>query len=410
MRSMWKKIFNTISTRYAIAILNLLLIVVNAKVLGAEGVGLIGLIIASINLSVVVCSLLCGNTIVYFLPRVPLRLILIPAYLWAFIGAFFASIGLWLTGMMPKDYSFVVFSLAALQALVATNARYLLGINSIKAFNLTFFLQGGLLCPLLLFFYYLLKWQNVEAYILSLFIANTCAWIGSSLFAWRAAKHIKPIHSSRSPLSLISEIFRYGLWASADNLAETFTTRINYFLLQRQIGLSAVGLLDAGTRISESVWHISRSISFIAYGEVARSDEVPQQRKVTKQLLGFTFILLTLVMAGIAALPEALFTHYLLNQSFIGIRPIIWALSPGIIALGTNSILSHYFIGTGRVKISALCSFIGLFSITVVGFYFIPLYGTLGAALSSSIAFCTMFLFSLFVFSFEHKNKANKIS
>lgn len=41
-----RDLFTTIGTRYLIAILNLALIFINAKVLGVEGVGLVGLILA----------------------------------------------------------------------------------------------------------------------------------------------------------------------------------------------------------------------------------------------------------------------------------------------------------------------------------------------------------------------------
>ena len=43
-----RDLFGTISTRYLIAILNLALIFINAKALGVEGVGLVGLILAAI--------------------------------------------------------------------------------------------------------------------------------------------------------------------------------------------------------------------------------------------------------------------------------------------------------------------------------------------------------------------------
>ena len=50
---MLKKILGTIGSRYLIAFLNLALIFINAKVLGIEGVGMIGLIVASVNIAVI---------------------------------------------------------------------------------------------------------------------------------------------------------------------------------------------------------------------------------------------------------------------------------------------------------------------------------------------------------------------
>ena len=58
-----RDLFTTIGTRYLIAILNLALIFVNAKVLGVEGVGLVGLILAIVGIATMFCGILAGNTI-----------------------------------------------------------------------------------------------------------------------------------------------------------------------------------------------------------------------------------------------------------------------------------------------------------------------------------------------------------
>ena len=84
---MLKKILGTIGSRYLIAFLNLALIFINAKVLGIEGVGMIGLIVASVNIAVIVNGILCGNTIVYFMNRYSMRTIFLSAYLWTPIGS-----------------------------------------------------------------------------------------------------------------------------------------------------------------------------------------------------------------------------------------------------------------------------------------------------------------------------------
>mgnify|MGYP003247666262 CR=1 FL=1 len=64
-----RDLFTTIGTRYLIAILNLALIFINAKVLGVEGVGLVGLILAIVGIATMFCGILAGNTIVYFMNR-----------------------------------------------------------------------------------------------------------------------------------------------------------------------------------------------------------------------------------------------------------------------------------------------------------------------------------------------------
>ena len=82
-----RDLFTTIGTRYLIAILNLALIFINAKVLGVEGVGLVGLILAIVGIATMFCGILAGNTIVYFMNRYSMQAVFLPSYCWTPIGA-----------------------------------------------------------------------------------------------------------------------------------------------------------------------------------------------------------------------------------------------------------------------------------------------------------------------------------
>lgn len=392
---MLKKILGTIGTRYLIAILNLALIFINAKVLGIEGVGMIGLIVASINISVVFNGILCGGTIVYFMNRYSMRTIFLPAYLWSFIGSAIACIGMYVTGLLPTSYWLDIYLLSILNSLVAANARFLLGKDHIKGFNLTFILQGGLLFFILMYFYYVMNLQEVQSYVDGLYVTNGIAFIVSSvLLIPYFIKEVIP-SSNKTLYQILKEMFTYGLWAGVDGLAEACTTRLNYFLIERFCGLGGVGLLDAGTKISESVWHISRSVGFIEYSNVAKTTNVSEQKQITLRLTKLTFFAMTGVMTCIVLIPEWVYTDYLFSADFKGMRNVIVGLAIGIIALGCNTVVGHYFIGSGKIRYSAASSCIGFVTLLITGFIFIPMYDIVGSAISTSIAFTAMLVFSL---------------
>lgn len=396
---MLKKILETIGTRYVIAILNLALIFINAKTLGVRGLGLAGILLASVNIVVMFNGILSGNTIVYFMNRYSMRTIFIPAYLWTLIGSAIACLCMQGLGLIPDGYGWTVYLLSVLMSWVAANSRFLLGKDRITGFNITFMLQGGVLFFVLLYFYYIRQEQEVEAYIRGLYITNGVAFL-FSLFLLLPGLFAPVVTNKggKSYAAMLKEMFAYGLWGSADNMAEILTTRLNYFLIQRFGGLNNVGLLDAGTKISESVWHISRSISFIEYGSVAQTNEAARQKRITLQLFKLTFCAVTLATLCMLFIPEWVYTDYLFSAQFKGIRQVIAGLSVGIVALGCNSILSHYFIGSGQIRYSAGSSAIGLLSLSMVGYGLIPWQGVVGAAISSSIAFCMMLVFSMAVF------------
>lgn len=396
---MFRKVLETIGTRYIVALLNLALIFINARVLGVEGVGLIGLIIAAVTLVFSVNSLLCGNTIVYFMNKYPARLVLLPAYLWAPISSVFVCWLMSVFGLLPEGYGWDVFWLSILNSYVAVNSRFLLGKDKVKGFNLTFFIQGGGLFFLLLYFYYLLGEQNVQGYLWGMYFANGIAFLVSALLLIPHLLKREEKTATKPLASLLREMFVYGLWSSADNLAEIYTTRLNYFLVRHFSGLSAVGLLDAGTRISESVWHISRSVSFITYSEVSRQNDEDVRKQITLHLFKFTFLAVAAITFVIMLIPEWIYTDYLFTPEFSGIRRIILILAPGIIAFACNNVLGHYFIGSGKIRYSTFSSFVGLAVLLVVGSLLIPTYGVVGSAITSSITFLSMFTFSITFFS-----------
>ena len=397
---MLKKILGTIGVRYLVAGLNLLVIFVNGKVLGVSGMGLTGVIYASANIALIFNSILCGNTIVYFMNRYDFRYVFWPAYVWAFIGSAVACGCMKLFGMLPEGFETGIYGLSVILSLVAIHARILLGKDDMRGFNITFLIQGGLVFFSLLYMYFVADMRNATGFVWGLYVTNGLAWVVSLLLMIRYFfRQSGEIHASPSSIrKILKEMFVYGLWSSADNLAENLTARLNYFFVQRLSGYGHVGLLDAGTKISESVWHISRSVSFISYSQVARTTDQEEQRQMTLRFLKLTFCAITLVTGIILLIPEWVFTDYLFTAEFLGISKVIRGLAVGIIALGSNSILSHYFIGTGKVRYSTVCSCIGLIILVISGYYLIPAYGVFGSAVSVSIAFSGMLTFSLIVF------------
>lgn len=397
---MLKKILGTIGTRYLIALLSLALIFVNAKILGVNGVGLAGIIIASVNILVILNGILAGNTLIYFMSRYSISTLIPISYGWTFLSSLIGCSILFLTGLLPTGYASDIFLLAILNSFVAANSRFLLGKDNITGFNLIYALQGGMLFFVLLWIYFILEHQDVQAYLWGMYLTNIVALIASLVFLipYLRKESKLLVKRDKSYPKIIKEMFAYGLWAGTDNLAEILTNRLNYFFIQRFSGMSGVGILDGGTKISESVWHISRSVSFIEYSEIAKTTDEKEQKRITLQLFKLTFCVLVVAIIAILCIPEWFFTNYLFTPEFTGIRTVIRNLSIGIVAYGSYNIISHYFIGSGHVKFSTLCSCCGLITLLIAGFLLIPTNGVAGAAISCSIAYFIMLISSIIIF------------
>jgi len=392
-----KNIIQTIFARYFSAFLNLLLIFINSRILGINGMGLTGVILASVSLTVVFNSILCGNTIVYFMNRYNVRYVFYPAYIWAFAGSATACGILTIAGMMPAGYCWAVFTLSALLSLINTNTLILLGLDKVKAFNMIHIILGLMTFLCLMLIYFVFGYKTVTGYLTGLYTAYAFAFLLSLLLLLPALKKKKTVETSF--WDVLKEMFVYGLWGGVDNLSEGLTTRLNYFLINKLGGYGNVGLLDSGTKISESVWHLSNSVSYIEYNSVSKTTDTKEQKRVTLQLFKLTFFALALVTGILVMIPEWIFTDYLLTAEFAGISKVIAALGVGIVTYGSNRILSHFFIGSGNIRYSAFCSIFGLIVLVVAGLFIIPAHGVVGAAVTSSVAFTAMLVFSCIVFN-----------
>ena len=387
---MLRKILATVGTRYVIAALNLALMLINSRVLGRHDMGVAGVVFASANVAVMFASVLCGNTIVYFMPSKRLSVVVSAAYVWALVGSGMACGAMAAVGMLPTGLGGVVFGLAVLLSLVNVHLRVLLGWDRIRAFNAVFLVQGAGLFFVLLGLYYVAGLKNLGGYMRGLFLTNLAAWAVSLVLLLRGVTRPKGGLSVKAWLRDTSEMFRYGLWSSVDNLAENLSARLNYFFLQRFGGYGSVGLLDVGTRVSESLWHVSHGVSFIAYSEITRATEAERRRLTAVRLLGPTVAVLAVAMGAVLCIPEWVYTEVLFTQEFAGIRDVITGLSVGIV--------SHYFIGTGRVRVSAACSLVGLVLLCASAAVLVPRWGVTGAAVASSVAYVGMLTFSIVVF------------
>lgn len=396
---MLKKVFGTIGIRYFVAILNFVLIFVNANVLGRDGLGQIAMVLASANIGIACSSILTGSSIVYYLKENPLTLILLPAYAWAIIGSFLTTLVLTLLGVASWSHFLSIFLISVLISLVNANTRFLLGLNRIFQFNMINAIQGFLFFFVLLLCYFVLGHKEVDDYLGATIFSQSIVFF---LSFYLLRSHLKTEDWKRIPI-LLRKMLTFGLWGGLDNLAEQLTIRANYFLLYRYGGFGNVGLFEPGNKISESVWHVSRSVSAIEYNEIAEVQEEERQIAVYLRLLLLTLAIVIPIVGVLICIPEYVFTDLLFSEKFQGISSIILLLSPGIIAFAAHTITGHYFIGSGKIKYSAYASVFGLIVLLLVGIIIIPGHGVEGAAMTASITYIMMFIFSFTLFKIKSK-------
>ena len=102
----------------------------------------------------------------------------------------------------------------------------------------------------------------------------------------------------------------------------------------------------------------------------------------------------------INVLPES-FYIWLFSKDFIGIKPVIISLSPGVLALAANNIFSDYFSGMGAPNVNLYAKMVGFIFTVILAIVLIPPFGFIGAGITASVSYTTTVIYQYFVFKKE---------
>ncbi|MCF6241143.1 MAG: polysaccharide biosynthesis C-terminal domain-containing protein [Bacteroidales bacterium] len=389
---MFKNILNTFFTKIFTAILSLVIVVINSKVLGASGVGIISLIILSVAIYLLIHEFFSG-AFVYFVPRNNNFQLLLIAYLGVFITILPFSILYYIVPLAPLKYFFYVMALSVIFAFSNINQLILLGHEDIKNRNLINLFQSVTVFLLLLYFFFVEKKITVYSYIYSLFAASLFGMIMGLI---KTKKYII-IYSFSGISILFFKVIRLGAYNALSNLIQKINYRLSYYFIEHLLGTAALGKFSVAVKLSESTWLAGQSIASVQYARISNVKDDKKAVELTLVLFKITFLISLVSIAFFAVLPDS-FYRLVFGVEFSGVNEIIWVLAPGIVALSSNMILSHYFSGMGLYKINTYASAIGLIFIVFFALVLIPAFHLLGAGIAMSFSYIASMAYSVFRF------------
>jgi O-antigen/teichoic acid export membrane protein len=398
---MLKKIIETVGTRFFVAFINIFLLIFNAKTLGTQGVGTIGLILATSTIIVVLNDVFCGGGLVFLIPKYEVSQLILFPVLMSFVSSFIACALLFLIGVLKNEYLFLTYFLSVILTLGNVTRVFLLGKEKIRAININDLIQPIAMVLLLLFCFLVLGRKSVNVYLFCFFTSSFCALIYSffSLSDYIILKKLK------MDVATLKVTIHYGFLNQLANIAQQLNYRLNYFFIQKYVGLGGLGQFDAATKVSESSWIISRSIASIELSSIANRSELVYARNLTIRLFKLNFFVILLFLVFVLLIPNRIYTDYLFNKDFVDIKQIILYLSAGILFLACCSIFSSYFSGIGLIYHNTISSSVGLVVLLLVGVFLIPLKGIFGAAITCSASYFASFLYLYIVFVRKNKVK-----
>lgn len=393
---MLKQATSTVVSRVFVTGMNLLVMVLAGHILGANGLGTIGLLVLGITLVMLPANLIGGGALVYLVPRIPLKRLLGPAYAWAMISAMIAWPVLRTFQLVPAGYEGHVCALAFIQAVYSVHFGVLLGQERIARHNAISALHAAALlvafAALLLFD----EHQDAMAYVRASYVAFgiTAVLTAISIDRHRPVNASAHIHVGRTML-------RQGLWVQGANGLQLLNYRLAYWIIEHTLGRAALGLYSVGTQLAESAWIAPRSLGMVLVSRVSNLEEVAKQRSLTLLTAKVAIAFAAAVVLVLCVLPDAVF-RLAFGPEIQGLRPIVLLLAPGIMSMSASQAFSHYFSGKGQNRHNLVGSGLGMIITAGMGWWAVLHWGLYGAALTASLAYTASVVYQWTVFSRRH--------
>jgi O-antigen/teichoic acid export membrane protein len=387
---MFKNIASTFGIKFLIAIINLLVVILLSRIIGAAGKGDASIIITTISIIGIVSSFIGGATLVYLVPRNNLFQLLFISHFWSILVSLSAFAFLNYFQLVSDQYILHISVLSYLSAAANINLSSILAKQKILQTNLINFFQAFITLITLCVLFFLFNKENVSAYVNTLYVAFGSSMLISSVLLIPYIKNI----DLKGLSQLIMASGKLGFYNQIGTVFQFLSLRMSYYFLNEFSGEEAVGIYSNSVSLAESVWLISASIATVQYPKIANTENKLENQALTLKLSKATLSLSFMAILILVCLPPSFFT-WLFGPGFSGVSTTLKLISPGIFFYNFFLIIGHYFSGTGKYHINTIASIIGFIITLVLSFLLIPHFGTNEAAIVASFSFAST---SLFVF------------
>jgi O-antigen/teichoic acid export membrane protein len=363
---------------------------------GAATLGTISLVVLAISLVMLFGSWGAGPAMVYLAPRVPRRRLLKRAYLWALITCVLAyPVLLALPDtLVPEGMVGFVTVLAGLQVCYGSHLHILLGQQRLRAYHL---LTTAHATTLLVVFTLLATngaRNGTLAYVHASLVAFGATAVASSVAIYRTGPIVQKVPWQGG---VWRALLLHGGWSQLGNTVQLLNNRLVYYLLDLFCGRVGLGVYSVGTQVAEGAWLVPRSLSILLFSRLSNTETPAEQVRLTLATLKLS-VFAALVFLGIAwAIPSAWYA-LLFGPEVVDLKPLLWLLAPGILALSASQALSHYFSGTLRTRHNLAASVAGLLALGVLGWPLVTHHGLRGGAALASAVHCSALAYQMVAF------------
>ena len=238
--------------------------------------------------------------------------------------------------------------------------------------------------PIILFLLLITFSFFIEIKLNTVLILLSISFLFPAFFSWRSALPIN-LKWSKEPAV---KSFRFGIKIMLANLVQLLNYRADILLISFFLSQTEVGWYYVCVIIGERLLILTQATSTILLPSASGSEEQREKTPILSRLNSALVFLASFVI-GVSAY---WLVPFLFSEEYSkSVLPLV-VLLPGIISLSVSKILSTYFISRALPQYSFYVSVLNFILNISLNIIFIPKFGIVGAALSSTVSYTAALL------------------
>ena len=234
---------------------------------------------------------------------------------------------------------------------------------------------------------------------MGVFVVALDGGVAGAVGAWTAANALTAVfalaatQASWRPLDVPSVVdpvsralARLAIAMGAVQVINLISYRAELFILRQFESLRELGIYSIAMQAAEAMWLVAGALATAVTAPVVHESEERAAELVARSARRAA--LLTGAVAVVVGVASPFLIPLLFGEDFSdSVRPLL-VLLPGVVAYAPVTVLVVYLsVRRGRPRLSVVVSVVALVLTTVGSFVFIPLFGTTGAALASTVGY-----------------------
>nr|MBC7611568.1 hypothetical protein [Pseudopedobacter sp.] len=369
--------------------INLLIIAITARVLGAEGRGEITYLLTCIGLLQIFTAIVGNSVMVFMLTKYRQKEVLLVSFIWTLS---IVAISILFVGF-TTNLSIINIIYFAVLGFVLTSFNNLTTLYSyqLKFRRLTILkvIQPVFLIGLIFSFSFF-KPLNLNIYWL-LFIISYVPHFIILLFETFERKQLV----SKSSINTVAfDFLKLGGLNQINNLMQFASYRFAVLLIMKLLSIKDVGVFGLWLTVTDAIWLIPKGLANV---NMAYATKVNYQRKHIFRYTIISMFLSASLIITILVIPNSIYV-WVLGKDFVELKQLIIFSSPVIVLFTINLIIAYYFSAKGLIKYNTLSSGLGFLVIISFSYYLIKQNGLQGAVLANCLSYSISIITTLFLF------------